>query len=45
MIWLEFIACAVVIFLAGSQLSIYGDVIAERTGLGKEWIGLVLWPR
>jgi cation:H+ antiporter len=42
MIWLEFSACAIVIFLAGRQLSIHGDVIAERTGLGKEWIGLVL---
>jgi cation:H+ antiporter len=42
MIWLEFCACAIVIFLAGSQLAKHGDVIAERTGLGKEWIGLVL---
>ncbi|MBY0546461.1 MAG: hypothetical protein K2W95_04175 [Candidatus Obscuribacterales bacterium] len=41
-IWLLFVACASVILFAGSQLSRYGDVIAERTGLGGNWIGLVL---
>ncbi len=41
-IWLLFFACASVILFAGSQLSRYGDVIAERTGLGGNWIGLVL---
>ena len=37
-----FIICAVIIFLAGKKLSYYGDLIAERTGLGKAWIGLIL---
>ncbi|MDZ4836457.1 MAG: sodium:calcium antiporter [Candidatus Melainabacteria bacterium] len=41
-VWFEFIVCAGVILYAGSRLSIYGDAIAEKTGLGKNWIGLVL---
>ena len=42
MIWIEFILCAVMIFWAGSLLSKYGDVIAEKTGLGRAWIGAIL---
>jgi cation:H+ antiporter len=42
MIWIEFILCAVLIFWAGSLLSKYGDVIAEKTGLGRAWIGAIL---
>ncbi|MDP2683355.1 MAG: sodium:calcium antiporter [Deltaproteobacteria bacterium] len=42
LIWLEFILCSAVIIYCGSKLSIYGDVIAEKTGLGRAWIGLVL---
>ncbi len=40
--WLQFLACAVLILLAGRQLSRYGDVIAEKTGLGGTWVGLIL---
>ena len=40
--WLEFAACVGVIGYAGSRLSRYGDVIADKTGLGGTWIGLVL---
>lgn len=39
---LQFLACAAVIFYSGTLLSKYGDVIAEKTGLGRAWIGLVL---
>jgi cation:H+ antiporter len=42
MIWLEFIVCAALIIWAGSSLSKYGDVIAEKTGLGRAWIGAIL---
>jgi cation:H+ antiporter len=42
MIWIEFVICAVLIFWAGSLLSKYGDVIAEKTGLGRAWIGAIL---
>lgn len=42
LVWLQFAACAAAITVAGSRLSRYGDVIAEKTGLGGTWIGLVL---
>jgi cation:H+ antiporter len=42
MIWLEFILCSGAIVLCGVNLSRYGDVIAEKTGLGRAWIGLIL---
>lgn len=40
--WLHFILCAAVITFAGSRLTRYGDIIAEKTGLGRTWIGIVL---
>jgi len=42
LVWLEFALCALLITVAGSRLSRYGDVIAKKTGLGGSWIGLVL---
>ncbi len=42
MIWLAFFLCALAIGVAGSQLSYYGDRIAELTGLTRGWIGLIL---
>lgn len=39
---LAFVVCAAAIFLAGGRLSYYGDQIAELTGLGGAWIGLIL---
>lgn len=41
-VWLQFGICATLITLAGWRLSLYGDVIAEKTGLGRTWIGVVL---
>lgn len=42
MVIFKFIICAILIYLAGSRLSKYGDIIAEKSGLGHAWIGLVL---
>lgn len=42
LLWAEFFICAAVIVFSGSRLSRYGDVIAEKTGLGRAWIGLLL---
>jgi cation:H+ antiporter len=42
MIWLTFLCSAAVIVLTGTKLSGYGDRIAEFTGLGRLWIGVVL---
>jgi cation:H+ antiporter len=41
-LWLQFILCSAVIVICGINLSRYGDIIAEKTGLGRAWIGLVL---
>ena len=42
LLWLGFIVCTSVIVYSGTKLSKYGDIIAEKTGLGRAWIGLVL---
>ena len=41
-LWLEFAVCTVLILFAGVKLSKYGDVIAEKSGLGRTWIGVIL---
>ncbi len=41
-IWLQFIACTAAILFSGSKLSKYGDIIAEKTGLGRTWVGVLL---
>jgi len=42
LVWFKFILCLAVILFAGTKLARYGDAIAEKTGLGRIWIGLVL---
>ena len=42
MVWAQFVFCALLVILVGSRLSFYGDVIAEKSGLGRVWIGSVL---
>ena len=42
MIWMQFLATALVIVFGGTQLARYGDVLGEKSGLGRSWIGLVL---
>lgn len=42
MIWLHFLAIAFVIVAAGSRLARSGDVLGEKSGLGRSWIGVVL---
>lgn len=42
MIWFKFAVCLAVILFAGTKLARYGDIIAEKTGLGRIWIGVVL---
>ena len=42
MIWLQFLATALVIVFAGERLARYGDVLGEKSGLGRNWIGVVL---
>lgn len=40
--WIEFLISALLIAAAGARLARYGDVIAEKTGLSGNWIGLIL---
>ena len=42
MVWLNFAIALVIIIFAGTRLARYGDAIAEKTGLGRLWIGLIL---
>lgn len=43
MIWIQFALCTAIILYSGTRLSLYGDVIAEKSGLGRTWIGVILW--
>ena len=42
LVWFQLGLCMVLIGVAGTYLSRYGDAIAEKTGLGGGWVGLVL---
>ncbi len=42
LLWLGFLVCTSVIFYSGTKLSKYGDIIAEKTGIGRTWVGVVL---
>lgn len=42
LVWLEFAVCLVLIAVAGYRLSLYGDMIAEKRGITRAWIGVVM---
>jgi len=42
LVWFKFLLCLIIILFSGTKLARYGDAIAEKTGLGGLWIGLVL---
>jgi cation:H+ antiporter len=42
LVWFKFLLCLAIILFAGTKLARYGDAIAEKTGMGRIWIGLVL---
>lgn len=41
-IWLSLLASLAVIGFAGVRLSRYGDIIAEKSGMSRGWVGLIL---
>jgi cation:H+ antiporter len=41
-VWVKFVICIAIIGVAGTRLSKYGDVIAEKTGLSGLWVGVAL---
>ncbi len=42
LVWLEFALCLALIALAGYRLSLYGDMIAEKLGLTRTWVGVLM---
>lgn len=42
LVWAKFLVCVLLVLFFGAKLSRYGDVIAEKTGLSRIWIGLLL---
>jgi len=42
LVWVQFAGCLVLILFAGMRVAKYGDIIAQKTGLGGLWIGIVL---
>jgi cation:H+ antiporter len=42
MVWIKFVISLIIIFYCGRKLSQYGDTLADKTGLGKGFIGLIL---
>lgn len=41
-LWSALFLCTAAIFYGGRGLSRYGDIIAEKTGLGGAWVGMIL---
>lgn len=42
LLWLVFLVCTSLILYSGIKISKYGDIIAEKSGLGRLWTGVVL---
>lgn len=42
MVWLQFVALSIAIVFGGAKAARYADVLAEKTGLGRIRVGLVL---
>jgi cation:H+ antiporter len=42
LVWFEFLAATGLIVFSGTRLSRYGDIIAEKAGLSRLWLGMVL---
>ncbi len=41
MVWLKLAVCILVILVSGKAVAKYGDILAERTGLGRVWLGVI----
>jgi cation:H+ antiporter len=41
LVWLKLIICVLVIFFAGQKVAKQGDIIAEKTGAGRVWMGVI----
>ena len=41
-VWIKFVICAGLILFAGMRVARYADIIADKTGLSRLWIGVLL---
>lgn len=41
MVWLKLVICVLIVLFAGRNVARYGDIIAERTGMGRVWMGVI----
>lgn len=41
-LWIEFLTVAGIVVYSGSRLTYFADIISEKTGMGRTWIGVVL---
>lgn len=41
MVWFKLVVCVLIILFAGRNVARYGDIIAERTGMGRLWMGVI----
>lgn len=41
MVWIKLIICIIIVLITGRNVARYGDVIAERTGMGRVWMGVI----
>ncbi len=42
MLWVQFVACVLIILLAGAKVAQYADIIAQKTRLGRLWVGTLI---
>ena len=42
LVWLQFTLCLAAILIAGTRLATYADVVAEKSQLGRIWVGLAI---
>lgn len=40
--WFAFVVLGIIILFAGPELPRSDDIVADRTGLSKNWVGIVL---
>jgi cation:H+ antiporter len=41
LVWFKLVVCILIVLFAGRNVAKYGDIIAERTGMGRVWMGVI----
>jgi cation:H+ antiporter len=41
LVWIKLVVCFLIILFAGRNVARYGDIIAEKTGMGRVWMGVI----